>query len=435
MPDKREQVESIKKSGLGSDGCANKGVPAMKRWMVVVAMAAMLLAACSVRDASDTGIRQQDFPGPAAEERQTVAETPRPETERRPEQATEQAEESSGHADAEGQVQAPDESDEPAEPVVLADNLRIPWSIEMFGDVIYLTERPGGIVRIGNGVVERQRVELTQKLSTAAEAGLLGFVLAPDFAQTRQAYAYYTYQEGARPLNRIVLLRLEGDVWKEEEVLVDRIPSGRVHHGGRLKIGPDGKLYATTGDAAEANLAQNPESLGGKILRMNLDGSIPDDNPFPGSYVYTYGHRNPQGLVWTPDGTLYASEHGNRANDEINVIEAGLNYGWPVIEGTERREGYVTPLFTSGRNATWAPSGLAWHDGKIYAAALRGSAILEFDPASGEHRTVITGYGRIRDVRVEGRYLYFVTNNTDGRGDPQENDDKLYRVPLNAFRR
>jgi Glucose/sorbosone dehydrogenases len=166
---------------------------------------------------------------------------------------------------------------------------------------------------------------------------------------------------------------------------------------------------------------------------MNPDGSIPDDNPFHDSYVYSYGHRNPQGLAWLPDGTMYASEHGNRAHDEINVIEAGLNYGWPVIEGAEQREGFVSPLFTSGKNATWAPSGLAHADGKLYAAALRGSAVLEFDPAAGKQRTVITGYGRIRDVRIEGGYLYFITNNTDGRGDPQRNDDKLYRVPISSL--
>jgi len=345
----------------------------MKKWLVSIVAVGLLLTGCG----------DKDTPGPAAERPQMAGEKPIPEEEEPKDDTPSVADETQADEPEEPVV-----ADEQDEPVVLADHLDIPWSIEIFEDTFYLTERPGSIVKIENGALERQRVELSKRLSTAAEAGLLGFVLAPDFSQTRQAYAYYTYQEGSRPLNRIVTLRLEGDVWKEESVLVDRIPSGRVHHGGRLKIGPDGKLYATTGDAAEANLAQNSDSLSGKILRLNPDGSIPDDNPFPGSYVYTYGYRNPQGLVWAPDGTLYASEHGNRANDEINIIEAGLNYGWPVIEGTERREGYVTPLFTSGRNTTWAPSGLAYHNGKIYAAALRGTAVLEFDPAAGEQRTV-----------------------------------------------
>lgn len=256
---------------------------------------------------------------------------------------------------------ADEPAEEPAEPVVLAYHLEIPWSIEKYGDTFYLTERTGSIVRIGNGTVERQRVELAKRLSSAAEAGLLGFVLAPDFGESNRAYAYYTYQEGSGPLNRIVTLRLEGEVWKEESVLVDRIPSGRVHHGGRLKIGPDGKLYATTGDAAEANLAQDLHALSGKILRLNPDGSIPGDNPFPDSYIYTYGHRNPQGLAWAPDGTMYASEHGNRANDEINVIEAGLNYGWPVIEGPGSGKAMSRPCLPPGGTPPGPrPAWLTW---------------------------------------------------------------------------
>lgn len=388
-----------------------RGCGALKKILTLLVSAGLFLTSCM---ASDT-------PEPAPGEPVAVREE-------RP--ALEETDENKDNPVPAG---AGEEAEEPGKPVVLADNLQIPWSIEIFGDTFYLTERPGSIVKIENGNVMRQRVELKKKLSTAAEAGLLGFVLAPDFPQTHRAYAYYTYQDGSRPLNRIVTLRLDGEVWKEEEVLVDRIPSGRVHHGGRLKIGPDGKLYAATGDAAEAGLAQDRKSLSGKILRMNLDGSIPDDNPFPDSRVYSYGHRNPQGLAWSPDGTLYASEHGNRANDEINRIEAGRNYGWPVIEGVEQREGYMSPLFTSGESTTWAPSGMDYADGKLYVAALRGTAVLEFDPAAGEQREVIAEYGRIRDVRIAGRYLYFITNNTDGRGRPQPNDDKLYRIPLSTF--
>ncbi len=148
---------------------------------------------------------------------------------------------------------------------------------------------------------------------------------------------------------------MEENVWREESLLLDNIPSGTYHHGGRLKIGSDGKLYVTTGDASAPDIAQDLDSLGGKILRMNLDGSIPNDNPYPNSYVYSYGHRNPQGITWSSDGTLYSSEHGSRANDEVNLIEAGQNYGWPIIEGYEEQEGMVSPLFTSGDTNTWAP--------------------------------------------------------------------------------
>jgi glucose/arabinose dehydrogenase len=313
---------------------------------------------------------------------------------------------------------------------VIAENLDVPWSIEKINNTFYLAERPGSIVKIENGEMERKSVELEKELATAAEAGLLGFMLAPDFQESNLAYGYYTYEDSSGQFNRIITLHLEDNVWREESLLLDKIPSGSYHHGGRLKIGPDGKLYATAGDASESDMAQDPNSLGGKILRMNLDGSIPNDNPFPNSYIYSYGHRNPQGITWLPDGMLYASEHGNDANDEINRIEIGQNYGWPIIEGYEEQEGMISPLFTSGNESTWAPSGMDNYNGKLYVAALRGSAVLEFDLQTGEYREVITDLGRIRDVRIEDNYLYFISNNSDGRGNPQDNDDKLYRISL-----
>lgn len=332
------------------------------------------------------------------------------------------------------QQNAPNEQ-ENAEQVVIMENLKAPWSIEKLENTFYLTERPGNIVKIENGEIKRQSVELEKELATAAEAGLLGFVLAPDFQESNLAYAYYTYEDSSGQFNRIITLRLEDNVWKEENLLLDKIPSGSYHHGGRLKIGPDGKLYATAGDASEADIAQDLNSLGGKILRMNLDGSIPNDNPFPNSYIYSYGHRNPQGITWLSNGTLYASEHGNDANDEVNKIEAGQNYGWPLIEGYEEREGMLSPQFTSGDRgeATWAPSGMDYYNGKLYVAALRGSAVLEFDLETGGYREVITGIGRIRDVLIEDDSLYFISNNTDGRGAPEENDDKLYRISLSEL--
>jgi len=317
---------------------------------------------------------------------------------------------------------------------VIAEELHVPWSIDKNGNTFYLSERPGNIVKVEEGEKVRQRVELRKNLATAAEAGLLGFILAPDFSETNNAYAYYTYQDSTGQFNRIVTLHLEADIWKEESLLLDRIPSGQYHHGGRLEIGPDGKLYATAGDAYyNAEIAQDLGSLGGKVLRLNLDGSIPSDNPFPNSYVYSYGHRNPQGLTWSVDGTLYESEHGNSANDEINKIQAGKNYGWPVIEGSNKKEGMETPLFTSGENTTWAPSGMAYYDGKLYIAALRGTAVLEFDLKTGVKREIITGLGRIRDVFIEDNILYFISNNTDGRGNPLEKDDKLYRINLSKL--
>ncbi|MCD8885577.1 sorbosone dehydrogenase family protein [Mammaliicoccus sciuri] len=314
----------------------------------------------------------------------------------------------------------------------VAQGLDIPWSIARSDDVFYLSERPGKIIKIDGNKKTEQQVDLDKEVSTAAEAGLLGFVLAPDFKDSKEAYAYYTYEDNNQ-FNRIIKLKLENDTWKEDEVLIDKIPSGQYHHGGRLKIGPDDKLYATTGDASDEQNAQDKDTLGGKILRINLDGSKPKDNPISNSYVYSYGHRNPQGIVWTPDGQMYASEHGNQANDEINEIKEGQNYGWPVIEGNEENDNMETPIFTSGSDDTWAPSGIAFKDGIIYSAALRGEGIMKFDVEKDEMKKVATKYGRIRDVYIVNDDLYFVSNNTDGRGNPSQNDDKMYKVSLSQL--
>ncbi|PPA72296.1 PQQ-dependent sugar dehydrogenase [Jeotgalibacillus proteolyticus] len=348
------------------------------------------------------------------------------------ENAEESQPEANGHEQSNGEQtdNQHDTTEVESEPEVIAENLSIPWSIEKVNEAFYVTEREGSIVKIENGEAERQEVALEEELATASEAGLLGLVLTEDFSESNLAYAYYTYTNNEGQFNRIVTLSLEDNTWTEESVLLDEIPSGSVHHGGRLKLGPDGYLYATAGDASEPDLSQDIESLGGNILRLNTDGSVPDDNPFENSYVFSYGHRNPQGLAWSTDGTFYSSEHGNSANDEINEIEDGSNYGWPVIEGNEEQEDMIAPIFTSGEDSTWAPSGMDYYEDKLYVAALRGTAVLEFDLETNEYSEFVTELGRVRDVMIEDGMLYFISNNTDGRGDPGENDDKLYKVSL-----
>jgi glucose/arabinose dehydrogenase len=243
--------------------------------------------------------------------------------------------------------------------------------------------------------------------------------LKNDFGDSREAFAYYTYDQNGDSFNRVVTIRQENDVWKEVAIHLDSIPTGNIHHGGRLKVGPDGYLYVTIGDAGNPSNAQDTKLLNGKILRMKKDGTFE---------IYTTGHRNPQGLAWDEDGTLYEAEHGQSANDEINRIEQGKNYGYPIIQGTEIKAGLESPIVTSGDSDTWAPSGIIFHKGKLYVASLRGEAIKVMNVSTGDVERSITGFGRVRDVFSDGEYIYFVTNNTDGRGAPKKGDDVLYRL-------
>lgn len=319
----------------------------------------------------------------------------------------------------------------------LAENLRTPWAISFAGETIYISERDGSVVRLdANGTMTRKAVEVTKGVSASGESGFLGFVLAPDFAESRTAYAYHTYEERGRILNRIVLLEERKHAWTEVRALLEGIPGSRIHDGGRLAFGPDGLLYATTGDAGDEELAQDLSSLAGKILRMTPEGGVPEGNPFPESLVYSYGHRNPQGLAWGADGTMYAAEHGPSGSpgghDEINEIEAGGNYGWPDVYGGEAKRGTIPPLFHSGEPPAIAPSGIAaTEDGRLLLATLRGETLFRFDPAAPSRLTPILGTeGRLRDVTVRGGYAYVLTNNTDGRGRPGADDDRLLIVRL-----
>ncbi|HET7627429.1 MAG TPA: PQQ-dependent sugar dehydrogenase [Bacillales bacterium] len=313
---------------------------------------------------------------------------------------------------------------------VLATNFDVPWNIAKHGNIFYISERPGKIVKIDeNGKTDEMPLDLTKDVVQTGESGLLGFVLSPNFEASRTAYIYHTYEETGKLFNRIVKIKWTGGKWTETDVLLDHIPGGPIHNGGRLEIGPDGKLYATTGDASDEENAQDRDSLSGKILRMNTDGSIPKTNPFPGSYVYSYGHRNPQGLAWSEDGEMFEAEHGPSAHDEINLIEPGKNYGWPVIRGDETKEGMVSPLFQSG-SVTWAPSGLAYKDGALYIAGLRGEQIRQFDLHDHSSKAVFQGAGRLRDILIEGDAAYVITNNTDGRGTPGPHDDRLLKIDL-----
>lgn len=314
---------------------------------------------------------------------------------------------------------------------VIATDLDIPWNITKQDNTYYLSQRSGSVFKVDGetGAKTKQAVNVTKKVLHVGEGGLLGFILSPNFESTQEAYAYHTYELNGHVFNRIVLLQLNQNQWQEKAIILEGISGGRIHNGGRIKIGPDGKLYATAGDAGNPDNAQNINSLAGKILRMELDGSIPKDNPIANSYVFSYGHRNPQGLAWDENGKLYSSEHGQTAHDEINQVEPGKNYGWPVIEGDETASNMVSPLFHTGKE-TWAPSGIEIKNGKIYVATLRGESIRVVDIAGKKEQVLFESVGRMRDVLIEDDVLYTITNNRDGRGNPREGDDRLFRLSI-----
>ena len=334
----------------------------------------------------------------------------------------------------------------------VAENLDIPWSIVWAPDgTIFFTERTGNLRAIQDGMVLEKPI-LSLEVS-GAEGGLLGIALDPKYSENHYIYLYYTYKN-SEIKNKVVRYVESNLILKEDKVIIEDIPGGPTHDGGRMKFGPDGKLYITTGDAGNGRLSQELSNVAGKILRINSDGSIPEDNPFSDSPIYSYGHRNPQGIDWDKSGNLVATEHGPsgwgglRAHDEINVILPGANYGWPEVIGSETKEGLVTPLIHSGDD-TWAPSGAGFYygekiphwTGKYFAATLRGNHlhIFDFDLENDKvksHEKLFTGdFGRLRDVTTgPDGYLYVLTSNQDGRGSADENDDRILRiVPLNEI--
>lgn len=310
---------------------------------------------------------------------------------------------------------------------ILARNLNTPWAIDFLPDNrMIFTERGGRVSILDNGAI---KIIGNINVIKMGESGLLGIAVDPEFNVNKFVYLYYTAQNGNK-VSRFVL----NEKLENETILIDNIPSGNIHNGGRIKFGPDGKLYITTGESGNGPLAQNINSTGGKILRINKDGSIPSDNPFR-NYVYSYGHRDPQGITWNPlTKEMYESEHGPTRYDEINIIEKGGNYGWPNYKGNNSPQGYIKPLIFY-TDFTLAPSGIAYYNGVLYVAGLRGSQLRKISlAADGKSVTgeepLFRNLGRIREVVAHDGYLYISTSNRDGRGIPQSGDDKIIRIKL-----
>lgn len=348
----------------------------------------------------------------------------------------------------------------------VAENLNIPWAIDFAPDGrIFFTERSGGeqtgttrqgtvrIIENGNLLPDPALVLTVER----REGGVLGLALDPNFEENHFVYIYYTKKSAPLPkdfladtFNRLSRFTESDNKLHDEHVLIDRIPGSHTHDGGRIQFGPDGKLYATTGDVGVPEMAQDLNSLGGKILRINPDGSIPDDNPFENSPIFSYGNRNPQGIDWDKStGKLVSSEHGPsgefgwQGRDEINVIYSGGNYGWPHVSGDLEDQQYVNPIFQTGQETTWAPSGASFYnsetfpawDGKFFVATLYAKHLRIFDLDLEEDKVISTeillkdSFGRLRDV-VQGPdgNLYVLTSNTDGRGIPTPNDDRILKI-------
>lgn len=317
----------------------------------------------------------------------------------------------------------------------VATGLEVPWGIDFLpgGDALVTERMSGRVLRLAPG----EEPEEVQELPSEArgEGGLLGIAVSPDYERDGYVYAYYTTNED----NRVVRFRLG----EEPEPILTGIGAGEVHNGGQIKFGPDGMLYVATGDAGdfENSPSQDPESLNGKILRITPEGDVPDDNPVPGSPVYSLGHRNVQGLAWDAEGRLFATEFGQDRFDEVNLIEPGGNYGWPEVEGEGGEPEFIDPLTTwrpdqaspSGAEILLDPAVREW-DGDMFVGALVGQRLwrLELDDRGGvaAREPLFTGsFGRIRTaVQAPDGSLWFTTSNRDGRGSPADGDDRIVRL-------
>lgn len=304
------------------------------------------------------------------------------------------------------------------------EGLNYPWDIVADGPRFIITEKSGQIAIVEGQHLRRTPIQTSDPLRTDGGAGLMGIALAPDFAATGRAFLYYSYDDNG-PLNRIVAAQFDGETWRETAILIDAIPGHRLYNGGRIAIGPDGHLYATTGWTENRDRPQDPTSLAGKTLRVALDGSIPADNPVPGLPLWSLGHRNPQGLAFSPAGELFVAEHGQSALDEVNLIHPGANYGWPLVQGDQTLAG-TEPPFTHSGSTTWAPSGAAFAGDRLLVAGLRGGLLALDRDARRMVRVADTG-DRLRQVLPVGADIYVITTNRSPRG-AGPSQDRLIRL-------
>ncbi len=321
---------------------------------------------------------------------------------------------------------------------ILAEGLDTPWSIVFLPDnSLLVTERKGTVRKISaEGVLDSNPIATLSNVLEIGEGGLLGMTLHPKFEENNFIYFYYTYRNnGGNTLNRVVRMTYKNNQISNEKIIIDAIPGASNHNGGEIIFGPDSYLYITTGDAQEPSQAQDKNSLAGKILRVTDTGEPAPNNPFS-NRIYSYGHRNSQGLTWDSSGNVWSTEHGRSGItsglDEINVIKAGNNYGWPDIQGDETADGMQAPIIHS-ENTTWAPGSITYYKNAVYFSGLRGSSLYKGVIENNSINTINNyfqgEYGRIREVILgPDEMLYITTSNKDGRGIPNDNDDRVIRI-------
>ncbi|HEN3644052.1 TPA: sorbosone dehydrogenase family protein [Yersinia enterocolitica] len=311
---------------------------------------------------------------------------------------------------------------------VITNELNYPWNIEVAGDQLIVTEAAGNIVMLQQGKLQRYAVKTSDPVVNEGGAGLLGMALARDFTTSGVAWLYHTYRSDSALFNKVIKVHFDGKQWQETDVLVSRIPGHRLYNGGRIAIGPDGNLYVTTGWTETEERPQDLQSLAGKVLRMTLDGKPPGNNPVGGSLIYSWGHRNPQGLAWNPRGELFVTEHGQLTHDEINLVTPGSNYGWPVIQGDEEHAGMKKAWLNSGKH-TWAPSGATYVGEELLVATLGAKGLYAYDRDNRNLKQIFSSGDRLRDVTAVNDDIYVITTNRSPRA-AGPSVDRLIKLTL-----